>query len=117
VFLFRQGGTEQFLCWYVNFQQPLRRTPVGVDTADLCVDIVVEPDGTWSWKDLDEYEHRVRTGVFSVEEVACVAAAADDVIAQIERGDPPFDGSMNDWRPDPAWPVSQLPPDWDVVAR
>ena len=27
--------TGQFLCWYINLQEPLRRTPLGFDTMDL----------------------------------------------------------------------------------
>ena len=43
--------------WYVNFQLPLTRTPRGIQTMDLALDIIVEPDrSSWRWKDEDEFE-------------------------------------------------------------
>ena len=43
--------------WYVNFQEPFRRTPHGIQTMDLALDIIVEPDRSgWRWKDEDEFE-------------------------------------------------------------
>lgn len=36
----------RFYGWYVNLQQPLRRTPLGFDYMDLALDIVVTPDRT-----------------------------------------------------------------------
>src|SRR5262249_24542348 len=47
---------DSFAGWYVNLQEPLRRSPVGFDTDDLVLDIWVEPDGSWHWKDEDELE-------------------------------------------------------------
>jgi uncharacterized protein len=29
-------------------------------------------------------------------------------------GEPPFDRDWQDWRPDPRWPVPELPDGWDV---
>jgi protein associated with RNAse G/E len=39
------------LGWYVNLQCPFRRTEVGIEAMDLMLDVVVDPDGTWRWKD------------------------------------------------------------------
>ena len=39
--------TEQkweFRCWYINFQEPLRRVDVGFESMDLTLDLVVAPD-------------------------------------------------------------------------
>ena len=51
-----------FLGWYVNLQAPLRVNGNRFDTTDWALDIVVEPDGTWRWKDEDEFAqaHRAR---------------------------------------------------------
>ena len=40
--------------WYVNLQEPFRRTAGGVDTADQLLDLVRTKDGEWRWKDEDE---------------------------------------------------------------
>ena len=42
--------------WYVNFQEPYRRTERGIQTMDLALDIIAEPDrSSWRWKDEDEF--------------------------------------------------------------
>ena len=49
----------QFKTWYVNFQSPLRRLRRGVQIHDYALDIVVRPDMSWSWKDVDEFEELI----------------------------------------------------------
>ena len=39
--VFWDGPGREFACWYVNFQEPFRRTADGFDTQDLELDIVV----------------------------------------------------------------------------
>ena len=45
--------------WYVNLQEPLRRSRLGFDTDDLILDIWVQPGGSWSL----EGRGRARGGV------------------------------------------------------
>ena len=41
--------------WYANFERPFQRTPIGIDTFDLLLDLVIEPDSSYRWKDEGEY--------------------------------------------------------------
>jgi hypothetical protein len=100
-----EGG--RFTHWYVNFEEPLRRTRVGFDTFDHKLDLIVEADGSWRWKDEDELEEAARRGLL---DAAAVRADAERVLA-----DWPFPTGWEDWRPDPAWPAPELPPGWDTV--
>ena len=93
--------------WYVNFEQPLRRTPVGFDTFDEKLDLIVPPDGTYSWKDEDELEQAAALGLLDADAVRAEAARV------LEEW--PFPTGWEDWRPDPAWPIPQLPDGWDRV--
>ncbi len=93
--------------WYVNFERPLRRSPVGFDTFDEKLDLIVRPDGTWRWKDEDELEQAAAAGLLDADEVR---AEAERVLQNW-----PFPVGWEDWRPDPSWPVPQLPPGWDSV--
>lgn len=43
--------TDQFKCFYINFQLPCKRSVVGFDTLDLDLDIVIRPEYDWHWKD------------------------------------------------------------------
>ena len=95
----------RFVQWYVNLQDPLRRTRFGFDTADHVLDLVIEPDLTWRWKDEDELEEAVRVGRFTHAEAAELYAEGKRVIAAVEARAWPFDRDWTQWRPDPAWPT------------
>jgi len=100
----------RFLCWYVNLQAPLRRTTLGYDTTDWALDVVVDPDGTWSWKDEEDFGEAQALGVFDPDEAAGVRAEGERVIAAR-----PWPTGWEQWRPDPAWPLPELARGWDVV--
>jgi len=94
--------------WYVNLQHPLRRTPMGFDTTDHVLDLVVAPDGSWQWKDEAEFEAAERIGRFTREQAAAVRQAGDAAAAAIEARAWPFDSEWSDWQPDPNWTVPTL---------
>ena len=100
--------------WYVNFQQPMRRTALGFDTFDLLLDLVIAPDlSRWSWKDEDEYAHGRRLGVVSEADHRAVDQAREEAVAMIEGRGGPFaaDEVWRNWRSRPDWPAPQLPGD------
>jgi Protein of unknown function (DUF402) len=103
--------------WYVNLQEPFRRTELGFATMDLALDVIVEVDRTWRWKDEDELETFVSHGVFDRELATRVREEGLRVARRAERNEPPFDEPWSDWRPDPGWPVPELPERWDEPCR
>jgi hypothetical protein len=103
-----EGG--EFAGWYVNLQEPLRRSPLGYETDDLVLDIRIQPDGSWAWKDEDELEEAVRLGRFTKDEAQAIRAEGERVLE--ER---PWPTGWEDWRPDPGWSLPRLPKGWDVV--
>ncbi len=102
-----------FRGWYVNLQRPVRRVRVGFDTTDHVLDVFVEPDGTWHWKDEDELAAAVEIGRFTATEAAAIREEGERVIQRIEARSWPFDAGFEQWRPDPAWPLPSLPQDWE----
>ncbi len=102
----------EFLWWYVDLKRPHRRTPLGFDTYDLDLDLVVRPDGSWEWKDEDEFANRRAAGLITDAEAAAVERAGAEMVERIERRQPPFDGGRVGWRPDPLWPAPTLVPGW-----
>ncbi len=96
-----------FLGWYVNLQEPIRRTPVGFDVRDLQLDLLVDPARHWQWK--DELESSVETGVISTAVAERTRAEGIAAIADVEAGAWPFTAEMNAWRPDEGWPAPTLP--------
>jgi len=106
-------GEHAHLGWYVNLQMPFRRTAIGIEAMDLMLDVVVEPDRTWRWKDDDEFDEILERGIFDAGTGTRVRREADDVIARVEAGDPVFREPWPSWSPDPAWARPVLPEGWD----
>ncbi len=112
VWLFWERGWR-FKDWYVNLEEPLVRWAGGVDSEDHFLDISVYPDRSWEWKDEDEFEQAQRVGLMSPAKADRVRAAGRSAIKVIHDWGPPFSAGWEDWRPDPAWTVPELPADWD----
>ena len=112
--MWEEGG--EFLRWYVNIQEPLRRSPVGFDYMDQMLDLVVAPDLTeWHWKDEEELEEEFAHGLMTRAEVDAVKAEGERVLRLIEDRSSPFGDSWQLWRPDASWPIPGLPAGWDRV--
>jgi predicted RNA-binding protein associated with RNAse of E/G family len=101
--------------WYVNLEDPLRRSPVGFDTLDHKLDVIVELDGSWRWKDEDQFAEIIERGLLDPREEERLRAEAEDAVRRIAEREPPFDLDWFGWRPDPAWPTPSLPEGWDRV--
>ncbi len=102
--------------WYVNLQDPLARTPIGFDTVDHALDVVIELDrSSWRWKDEEDLRDAVRAGLFSEAEAVGFRAWGERAVDRVLRGDPPFDRDWSTWRPDPTWEEPELPPGWDLA--
>lgn len=84
----------RFKCWYVQLQDPLRESPGVVETMDHALDVVVAPDGTWRWKDEEDFAEAIALRVFTPEEAAAVREEGERVIAA-----PRWPTGWETWRP------------------
>ncbi|HEX9351927.1 MAG TPA: DUF402 domain-containing protein [Gaiellaceae bacterium] len=107
--------TGDFVGWYVNLEDPWRESPYGFDTTDHLLDIRVEPDRTWHWKDDDHLAEAVEVGLFSSEQAMDIRAEGERVIERIEAWTKPFDEGWEHWRPDLGWPLPPIPEGWDRI--
>jgi hypothetical protein len=98
--------------WYVNLQRPFRRTELGFETMDLVLDLIVDPDRSWRWKDEDELETWVARGVCTPELAKRIRAEGESVLARS-----PWPTGWEEWRPDPSWALPELPEGWDERCR
>jgi hypothetical protein len=104
------------LCWYVNVEAPLRRFPLGLDTFDHDLDVVVEPDrSAWRWKDEDDVALGIEVGAYTTDDAGAFRREGERGLRRVLDREPPFDREWSDWRPDPRWPVPELPAGWDRV--
>jgi hypothetical protein len=99
VYVFWTGPEREFDCWYVNFQEPLRRTADGFDTQDLELDLVVHPDGRWALKDDDMLDVRVEEGRFTQDQADATRADARRLIAELDAGRRWWDDAWSRWSP------------------
>lgn len=113
--LFWNHEQNRFIGYYVNFQQPFQRSHCGIDSLDLELDIAVDPDLQYKWKDIGDYHKAIECGTISPESVAGIEAAKPEVLERIENRQYPFDGAWLDWVPDPGWLPPRLPEDWDRI--
>ena len=105
--LFRHAGGS-FRGWYVNLEQPQRRTSLGFDFEDELLDIWIEPGAEPRWLDEEELADAVRRGIFTAEHAAEIRETGERVLAEA-----PWPTGWEDWQPDPGWQVPVLPPGWD----
>jgi hypothetical protein len=98
-----------FRGWYVNLED-WWRTPEGLDAYDHQLDIWVDAEGQWRWKDEDDLADSVAAGLYSAERAAAIRAEGERVLAEW-----PFPTGWEDWRPDPSWELPALPDRWDAV--
>jgi hypothetical protein len=80
---------------------------------DLILDAIVDPDGSWRWKDEDELEAAVARGVFDERLTGRIRNEAFQVIRSAQANEPPFDEPWPTWRPPPSWRIPELPPGWN----
>ncbi|MFC5802566.1 DUF402 domain-containing protein [Streptomyces formicae] len=112
VWLFWEPGWR-FKNWYVNLEEPHARWSGGVDSEDHFLDIAVRPDRSWRWLDEDEFAEAQRAGLMDAGQARRVRAAGESAVRVIRAWGAPFSDGWEDWRPDPRWPVPELPADWN----
>ncbi|MDH6708258.1 hypothetical protein P3T27_004997 [Kitasatospora sp. MAA19] len=111
VHCFQDAATHEPLRWYVNFEKPHQRRPgIGIDTLDLCLDLVAAPDlSEHHWKDQDEYDQMRRLGLIDDYLHHQVDRARGRAIAMLDDRTGLFAGGWPTWAPEASWPLPTLP--------
>jgi hypothetical protein len=113
--LFWHNASNNFLCYYINFQLPFERRGCGIDTLDLDLDLIINPDFSQEWKDLDDYQKAIDSGVMFSDWVEGIENSKREVLQRIQKRQYPFDGAWINWMPDPSWQPPTLPENWDKI--
>ncbi|MBK8784490.1 MAG: DUF402 domain-containing protein [Anaerolineales bacterium] len=112
---FWNNESNKFLYYYINFQLPFKRTQQSIKTLDLDLDLVINPDFSFEWKDLDDYQKGIETGIILPQWVDEIETAKIEVLGRLERHEYPFDNSWLNWKPNLKWPLPQLPANWEEI--
>jgi protein associated with RNAse G/E len=113
--LFWNHASNEFIGYYVNFQYPYVRNHCGIDAMDLELDIDIEPDLNYRWKDVEDYKKAIECGIVPPDRVQGIEAVKPEILERIEKRQYPFDGSWVNWKPDPDWSPPRLPDGWDKI--
>ena len=111
-----ETGTRNLDCWYVNLQEPVRRTPIGFDTMDNTLDIVINPDmSEWKWKDDDEFSAAQKAGFYSSEKAREIRAEGEKAVRLITSERRSLYEEWKKWQANPEWEIPKLSRLWDEV--
>jgi hypothetical protein len=113
VWHFWEGRDRRFAGWYLNLEEPARRTPIGYDTQDLELDVWIPVAGPWRFKDEELLEQRVLDGRYTPEQVAATRELGDEIGGMLERGEHWWDERWASFEPDPAWRAPSFPDGWE----
>ena len=110
-------NTDRFLGWYINFELPLVRSVAGFDTLDLELDLLVRPDFSIEWKDVEEYKAGVKRNVITQAQVNHIESAKEKIFCNIHSHHDWFkDQNLIQRKPPSDWTIPQLSSDWDMTA-
>jgi predicted RNA-binding protein associated with RNAse of E/G family len=116
VYLMRDHETKALECYYINPQDPIRRTSIGFDTMDHMLDIVVEPDmKTWHWKDEEELHEALETGYYAPEKCIRIRSNAEKALQLLLNERKAFYQGWLHWQADSEWPVPVLSTVWNDI--
>jgi protein associated with RNAse G/E len=113
--LFWHHESNNFLCYYINFQVPFERSESAINTLDLDLDLIIHPDLSYEWKDVDEYQKAIECGIILPEWIQGIEDAKFEILNKLEKRQYPFDGSWLEWIPNPNWSPPTLPENWDKI--
>lgn len=102
--------------WYVNLEEPYRRTAHGFETMDLMLDVIIDPDRSWRWKDEEELQEAVEAGLFTPQQAKAIRHEGERVLERVEAWTEPFNEGWEEWRPDSSWPMPSVPEGWDRLS-
>lgn len=116
VWIFRSGPEPEaaLSSWYVNLEDPARRTDYDLTTSDLVLDLVVRPDRSIHFKDEDELLLAVEQGRFTPAEAAEITAIGTRAQAWIRSAPWPFDDEWAHWSAPADWTIPVLPQDFSI---
>ena len=96
------------VAWYINLQAPLTVTGSFLDTCDHALDVWIDPDGRWQWKDEQDLVEAIALGIVDRDDAPLLRAEAERVIAAR-----PWPTGWEDWRPPASWTPPSLSPRWN----
>jgi hypothetical protein len=100
--------------FYLNLEDPWRRTAIGFDTGDWVLDVFGTPS-TWQYKDEDELLWSEEVGLVGHGWVVRAREAGRRASEALEADGWPFSADWDRWLPPIGLAAPELPVDWHSV--
>jgi len=110
-----RAGTSRLLKYFVNMEEPFRRTAVGFDTQDHTLDIEATPDLTWRWRDEQELANHVTEGFYTAALASAARSEGERVIEAMRRRGHECLRGWPEWSPPLEWGVPRFADGWDTT--
>jgi len=110
-----EGTSRRLRQYFVNLEEPFRRTPAGFDSFDHTLDVEVTPALACSWRDEDDFQDHVSLGFYTPELAAAVRAEGQRVIDEIAARTHPCLRGWADWSPPSGWSPLPVPETWNTT--
>lgn len=102
--------------FYVNLEDPWRRSRFGFDSNDWILDLLVERDRlAVRFKDEDELDWSLGNGLVTPDQARHIRAAGARAHTLALSDGWPFSANWDRWLPDPTWAIPSLPSDWNTL--
>jgi hypothetical protein len=100
--------------FYLNLEDPWRRTVIGFDSGDWELD-VVGSSASWTYKDEDELQWSEDVGLVEHAWARRTRAAGARASTALEANEWPFNADWNRWLPRVDLKVPVMPVNWSLV--
>jgi hypothetical protein len=115
IFWSGDGDARRLLKYFVNMEEPRRRTAIGFDTQDHTLDIEVTPELGWRWRDEEELANHVAEGFYTAELARAARVEGERVIDAMQRLDHECMRGWPKWNPPPEWHIPAFAEGWDTT--
>ena len=112
---FWNGADRRFPGWYLNLEEPFRRTATGYDSQDLELDVLVPIDGPCKLKDSDLLDQRVHERRFTDEQAVAIRRVGNELVARVDGGTRWWDERWASFVPQPEWRSPSFPDGWEAT--
>jgi hypothetical protein len=116
VSLFFEPGQARLLKYFINMEEPFRRSGIGFDTQDHTLDIEVTPELKWRWRDEQELDDHVAEGFYTPALAAAARAEGQWAIDAMLRRQHACLG-FRSWRPAAHWGRPAFVVGWETAPR
>ena len=113
VWHFWDGPERRFVGWYLNLEEPFRRTSIGYDTQDLELDVWIPTGEPWRFKDEEKLDERVADGRYTAEQVAATRTLGKAIGGMLDRGERWWAERWTSFEPNRAWRAPAFPDGWE----